>query len=377
MMDSSHVSLKRRGGSARQLRSIILTIIVLAVVLGGLFWWRGLRSAPTQGWAQEALPVAAMVVRAQDVPASLEAVGTLRAVQQVRLSPEVAGRVSEIHFEAGQQVEAGTLLVQVFDGPEQADRQAAEAKEAFAKVQFDRSKRLASTGAEPKELLEQNRSLYDQAVAAVHQLDARILQKQVRAPFAGEIGIRQINLGQYLNPGDEVATLTALDALYVDFALPQQDFSHLKVGARVEVTSDAWPRRTFTGQVHAVEPRIDEETRNITVRATLDNPDHALRPGMYVTASLVLPPQEDAIVVPVTAIQTSAQGDSVIVVRGEDAASGGTAEIIPVQTGRRVGNDVVVTGGLKPGDVVVTEGQVRVQPGASVTVVPSGQAGEE
>jgi multidrug efflux system membrane fusion protein len=356
---------------------IILTIVVLAVVLGGLFWWRGLRSASTQGWSQEALPVAAMVVRARDVPAALEAVGTLRAVQAVMLSPEVAGRVSEIHFEAGQQVEAGTLLVRLFDGPEEADRQAAEAKAAFAKVQFDRSRRLASTGAEPKELLEQNRSLYDQALAAVHQLEARILQKQVRAPFAGEIGIRRINLGQYLNPGDAVATLTALDSLYVDFALPQQEFSHLKEGAAVEVTSDAWPGRTFTGRVHTVEPRVDEETRNITVRATLDNADHALRPGMYVTAALVLPPQEGAIVVPVTAIQTSAQGDSVIVIRGEGAASGGTARIIPVETGRRVGNEVVVTGGLKPGDVVVTEGQVRVQPGASVTVVPSGQAGAE
>jgi len=374
MTDARHIPAGRRGGSARHVRPIILTIVILAVVLGGLFWWRALRLAPAQSWSREALPVAAMVVQARDVPAALEAVGTLRAAQQVTLSPEVAGRVSGIHFTAGQQVDEGALLVQLFDGPEQAARQAAEAQAAFAKVQFDRSRRLAPTGAEPKEILEQNRSRYDQAVAEVREIEARIVQKRVLAPFAGEIGIRRVNLGQYLNPGDEVATLTALDRLYVDFALPQQEFSHLKVGATVEVRSDAWPGRTFTGQVHVIEPRIDEETRNIVVEATLDNPDHALRPGMYVTAALVLPPQEDAIVVPMTAIQTSAQGGSVIVIRGEDAAHGGTAQIVPVETGRRVGNGVVVTSGLVPGDVVVTEGQVRVQPGAAVTVVPPDQA---
>jgi len=212
----------------------------------------------------------------------------------------------------------------------------------------------------------------------VQQIDARLVQKQVRAPFAGILGIRQVNLGQYLNPGDAVATLTALDSLFVDFALPQQELSRLQPGATVIVTSDAWPGRRFTAKVNAIEPKIGADTRNVTVQALLGNGDRALRPGMYVTAALELPVQQGALLVPATAIQTSAQGDSIIVIRGSNARLGGKAEIVPVQTGRRVGNDVVVTSGLRAGDVIVTEGQLRVQPGAEVKVagaIPAKQGG--
>ncbi|WP_235654543.1 efflux RND transporter periplasmic adaptor subunit [Sphingobium yanoikuyae] len=299
---------------------------------------------------------------------SPDAVGSLRAVREVTLSPEVAGRVSAIHFEAGGQVGSGALLVQLFDGPERADRRAAQAKAAFAGIQVARSQELAPTGAEPRETLEQRRADRDQAAAAVQQIDARLIQKQVRAPFAGVLGIRRINLGQYLNPGDAVATLTALDNLFVDFALPQQELNRLKPGSTVIVTSDAWPGRRFTAMVNAIEPKIGEDTRNVTVQALLPNGDRALRPGMYVTAALELPLQQGALLVPATAIQTSAQGDSIIVIRGSNARVGGRAEIVPVQTGRRVGNDVVVTSGLRAGDVIVTEGQLRVQPGAEVKI---------
>lgn len=350
------------------MRTIIITVAVLAVLLGGLFLWRGLRAGPAQQWQQQAVPVAAMQVEPRDMPASLDAVGTLSAVRAVTLAPEVAGRVSAIRFEAGARVAAGSLLVQLYDGPEQADRRAAQAQAAFAQAQLARSEQLAPNGAESRELLQQRRAERDQAAAAVSQIDARIIQKQVRAPFAGEIGIRRVNPGQYLNPGDPVATLTALATLYVEFSVPQQELALLKRGASVEVTSDAFPGRSFTARVNAIEPQIGEDTRNVTVQATLRNPDEMLRPGMYVTASLVLAPQQGALVVPVTAIQTTAQGDSLIVIRGEDARRGGKAEAIAVQTGRRIGNEVIVTSGLKAGDVVITEGQLRVQPGAQVKV---------
>ncbi len=352
----------------KQMRVVIITLVVLAVLLGSLYLWRGWRAGQAPAWQPQAVPVAAKVISYREIPASLEAVGSLRAVREVMLAPEVGGRISAIYFEAGRQVGRGALLVQLFDGPERADRRAAQAKAAFAGIQVARSRELAPSGAEPRELLQQRVAERDQAAASVQQVDARIVQKQVRAPFAGEIGIRQINLGQYVNPGDAIATLTALDTLYVEFALPQQELSRLKPGSSVTVTSDAWPGRRFIARVNAVEPRIDPETRNVTVQAILRNPDRALRPGMYVSAALDLPPQANALVVPTTAIQTSAQGDSVIVVRGKDARKGGKAEIVPVQTGRRVGNEIVITSGLKPGDVVVTEGQLRVQPGAEVKV---------
>lgn len=358
-----------------QRRTILLTVLILALILAALFLWRTLRTGEGQSPQQQTLSVAAMPVDARDVPVSLEAIGSLTAVREVVLSPEVAGRVSAIRFEAGSQVSAGVLLVQLFDGPERADRQAAQAKAAFAQLQLARSDELAPTGAESRELLEQRRAERDQAVAAVRQLDARLIQKQVRAPFAGQIGIRRVNLGQFLNPGDPIATLTDLSSLYVEFALPQQNLGLLRPGATVNVASDAFPGRTFIARVNAVEPQIGADTRNLIVQAVLPNPDRVLRPGMYVTASLVLPPQTEALVVPTTAIQTSAQGNSVIVIRGKDARKGGKAEIVPVQTGRRVGNDVVITSGLKPGDVVITEGQLRVQPGAEVTVAQPSPAG--
>lgn len=368
MSDSLHDIPDQEPVRHGQTRTIIVTVIVLVLLLGGLFLWRSLRSDQGQGWQQQAVPVAATLVAPRDVPVSLDAVGTLTAVREVTLSSEVAGRVTAINFSAGSQVRAGSLLVQLFDGPERADRDAARARAAFAGVQLARSEQLAPTGAEPRELLQQRRAERDQAQAAVRQIDARIVQKQVRAPFSGEIGIRRVNLGQYLNPGDAVATLTALDQLYVEFALPQQELARLRPGSTVSVISDAYPGRSFTARVNAIEPKIGEDTRNVSVQALLPNPGGALRPGMYVTASLALPPQTGAIVVPATAIQTSAQGDSVIVIRGADARKGGKAEIVPIQTGRRLGNEIVIEKGLKAGDVVVSEGQLRVQPGAEVKV---------
>ncbi len=376
MLDKSSSETRRAGASfhsqskslGKRLASVVIALIVLGLLFAGLAFWRGARVGGQQAWPQGPLPVAAMVVEPVAAPISLEAVGSLRAANAVMLAPEASGRVVEINFEAGEAVEDDALLVQLFDDPERADLAAAKAAVKLAETQFERVERLAPTGAASREALDQRRAERDQAEALVLQLEARIRQKQVRAPFAGEIGMRHINLGQYLNAGEPVATLTALDKLFVDFALPQQNLSRLRRGAAVEVTSDAWPERTFAAEVDAIEPQISADTRNVSVQAVLANEDSALRPGMYVTASLVLPPQEGALVVQATAIMTSAQGDSVVVVRGDNAQEGGTAEIVPVVSGRRIGNNVVVASGLAPGDVVVTEGQLRVQPGTALEV---------
>ncbi|NIJ35658.1 multidrug efflux system membrane fusion protein [Sphingopyxis panaciterrae] len=352
-------------------RSLLLVGGVLLLLAGGLYAWRSARTGETAPGQMPPVPVTTIVVTPTEVPAALEAVGSLRAVREVVLAPEVAGRVTAIRFAAGERVGAGQLLVQLFDAPERADRAAARAKADFAGLQLTRSQELAPSGAEPRELLEQRRAEHAQANAAVRQIDARIVQKQLRAPFAGTLGVRQVNLGQYLNPGDAVATLTALDSLYVDFALPQQDFARLQPGATVDVVSDAWPDRRFTARVTAIEPQVGKDTRNIMVQATLPNPGLALRPGMYVTARLALPPIAGALVVPATAIQTSASGDSMTRVKPGKTGRDGIAEVIPVTTGRRFGDKVVVTSGLRPGDIVVINGQLRVQPGAPVTLAPA------
>jgi multidrug efflux system membrane fusion protein len=351
-----------------RLRPAIIVLVAVVAIFVLLFAWRAWRNAAPPPAAPPPTAVIAAVVTPTNVPSALEAVGSLRAVREVVLAPEVAGRIVDILFTGGQYVGAGATLVQLYDGPERADRAAALASAEFARLQLARSRQLVPSGAESREMLQQRQAEYDRAAAAVRQLDARLVQKRVAAPFAGQIGVRQVNTGQYLNPGDRVATLTALDHLFVDFTVPQQELAKLQPGREVRVTSDAWPGRTFTARLTTVEPRVDEQTRNIWVQATMPNPDRTLRPGMYVTAALTLDPIADALVVPATAIITSAQGDSVLAIRGANTRREGKAEPVSVTTGRRFGNSVVVTRGLKAGDVVVTEGQLRVQPGANLRV---------
>ena len=355
-------------------RTIVITIVVLAAILALLFGWRLLRTGGGPPPAMPATRVAAMVVQTGEAPVSLDAVASLSAAREVLLSAEVAGRVSAIRFEAGNNVGSGALLVQLYDGPLRADLNAAKARAYFARLQVKRSEELAPTGAEPRELLEERRSQLRQAEAEIAQIEARIRQLQIRAPFAGRLGIRQVDPGQYLNAGEAVATLTALDRLYVDFTVPQQDLPLLEVGRTVRVTSDAYPGRVFEARVTTIEPRIDEDTRNVRVQAAMSNPGQVLRPGMYASASVVLPPQQDAIIVPATAIMTSAQGNSVIAIRGESPRKGGQAEVVPVVVGRRVGDTAVVESGIKAGDVILTEGQLRVQPGSGVEVTKLARA---
>jgi len=349
-------------------KPLVISAVGLVVVFGLLYAWRTIHSADAEQHAMPPLPVSTIRAEPRSVAEELQAVGDLQAVREVLLSPDTSGRVTAIHFEAGQTVKEGMALVQLYDAPEQADRAAAAAKADFAQLQLRRSQELAPTGAEPREMLEQRKAEAAQALAAVRQLDARIQQKTIRAPFSGQLGIRRINPGQYLNAGDEIATLTQLDPLYIDFTLPQQDLAKLTPGAQVRVTVDAAPGKVFTGKITSIEPRINDETRNVAVQALLSNAGHLLKSGMYATARLALPTTTDSIVLPLTAIQTSASGDSVVLVQGADAQGVGKAVTVPVITGRRLGEDVVVTQGVKAGDIVVMAGQNRLPPGAMVKI---------
>ena len=346
------------------LLSFCIAVAVFLLLLGWKQWRQG--GAAAQPYPPTA--VAAMRVTPTDVPNSLHAVGSLRAVREVVLAPEVAGRVVSIGFDAGETVAAEQQLLQLYDAPEQADRAAALARVKLADAQLKRAARLVDSGAESREILDQRTAERDQALAAVKQLDARIAQKQIRAPFAGQLGIRQVDLGQYLNPGETIATLTDTSQLYVDFTVPQQELRWVQQGGKVQVVSDAWPDNSYTATVTTVEPRISADTRNIQIRAQLDNPGEHLRPGMFVNASLSLPEQKGQLVVPSTAIQTTAFGSNVLLVRGAEPEKAGQAEYVQVQISRRLKDQVVISSGLKAGDIVVTEGQLKVPPGAPVTV---------
>jgi len=360
------------GRHKHRLYSIGVAALLLAALLGGVYGWRQeRRAAAAISYPSHAIAVVAQAVVPETLPQSLEAIGSLQSVQEVMLSAEVSGRIVSLTFEAGVTVAAGAPLVQLYDAPERADRAAAAARLQLAQVQYKRAQALSATGADSRARLDQAEAELAQARAAVDQLDSRIAQKLIKAPFPGQIGLRRVNLGQYVNAGDPVATLTNLDQLYANFTLPQQEFSRLRVGGMVAISADPFPGRTFKARINAIEPKVGEGTRNITVQAIIDNPDHRLQPGMYVTAHVELPTRAHAIVVPITAIMTSASGDTVMVVQGPEARTGGKAGLVPVVTGQRIGDRIVVEQGLKDGDVIVTRGQLRVQPGAAVTVTPA------
>jgi multidrug efflux system membrane fusion protein len=352
----------------RALLIALAGLVCLFALAYGVRVWRH-AGGPAMG-PPPPLGVPAIIVAAEALPQSLDAIGSLQAVRQVTLASEVAGRVTAIRFASGDTVPAGAVLVQLYDAPERADRAVAQSRARFAQLNYRRSQQLVPTGAASAQELEQNQDELAQAEASVQQIDARLVQKTIRAPFAGQIGLRRVDLGQYLSAGDPIATLTDLDRLYVNFSVPQQALSKLRIGGAVEIHIDAYPDRRFVARLNAIEPVVGGDTRNVSAQAILANPDHALRPGLFASVRIVQPPRPGAILLPDTAIQTSASGDSVLVVRGRTPMREGAAQAVAVTTGEKVGDRVVVESGLVPGDVVIPYGQLRIQPGAAVRVTP-------
>jgi membrane fusion protein, multidrug efflux system len=286
---------------------LVLVIVLMGAVGFGLYAFQNFKTVMIgqimSKMTPPPAPVAAVTAKLQDMPRYLEGIGTIMAVRQVTVAPEVAGRVTQIMFEAGQTVKANDPLVQIYDAPDRADLVNYEAQERLAQVNLGRARTLAQKEFGSKQAEDQAQMALDQARAGIARTNAVIVQKLVRAPFAGELGIRQVNLGQYLNPGNSIATLTDLNTMYVDFTLPEQASAKLKIGQEIDIAVDAFPNRTFIGKLTTVEPQIDPQTRAIKVEATIPNSDHALRPGMFANARVVLPPQHDVVTIPETAVE--------------------------------------------------------------------------
>jgi membrane fusion protein, multidrug efflux system len=329
-----------------------------------------------QRMAPPPAPVAAVAARLETVPRYLEGIGTLTGVRQVTVAPEVAGRVTQIMFEPGATVKAGDPLVQIYDAPDRADLANFEAQSRLADVNLARAKTLAEKEFGSKQALDQAQMALDQAKAGIAKTDAVISQKLVRAPFAGQLGIRQINLGQYLNPGNAIVTLTDLDRLFVDFTLPEQASGQIALGQAVDLVTDAFPGKTFTGKLTTVEPQIDPQTRAIKLEATIPNPDHLLRPGMFARARLVLPPQPNIVTVPETAVDYSPYGTSIFIIKADGANDKGQPKYKAVQSFVTVGSHydgkVAIASGLQAGELVATSGQLKLMNGASVRLSDAG-----
>jgi multidrug efflux system membrane fusion protein len=357
-------------------RWLVIVALALALVLGGLYGFNVFRQhAIATFFAQNKPPpaqVSAVTATAAGVPHFATGIGALAAVRQVTVSPEVGGRVTAISFESGTTVKAGDPLAQINDAPDQADLQNYQAQARWAEVSLMRSQALLRRQFASQEAVDQNQTQLDQARAQILKTEAVIAQKLVRAPFAGRLGIRQINLGQYLVPGAPIVTLTDLTTLYVNFTLPSQRRADITVGQRVEITADAFPGRKFTATITTLEPQISADTRTMQVQATMPNPDEALLPGMFVNAAVVLPEEADQVVLPETAVDYTLYGDSVYVIREEGTGAAGKPVLhavrTPVKTGLRWDDKVAILSGIKAGDRVVAAGQIKLQDGAAVAV---------
>ncbi len=350
--------------------------LLLALVFGSFYAYDRLRSHMiAQVFATmkpPPAPIAAAVATAQDMPRHLSGIGTLAAVHQVMVAPEVGGRVTQIFFQAGGMVQAGDPLVQLNDKPDQGDLANFRAQAKVAELNLHRSRELVTRQFTPQATVDQNQAILDQAQAGIAKTQAVIAQKLIRAPFAGQLGIRQVEVGQFVNAGGTLVTLTDLDTLYANFTLPEQSRSQLTVGQSVQFKVDAFPGRTFEATLTTVEPQIAADTRTIKLQATLSNPDHQLLPGMFANVAVVLPSAPNVVTVPETAVDYSLYGDAVYVIRedGKDDKGKSILKVVRtfVKTGERFDNRVVILSGLQPGDRVAASGQLKLISGGQVTI---------
>jgi membrane fusion protein (multidrug efflux system) len=348
----------------------ILIGILLAVGGVKFFQIRALIASGESG-GRPPETVSTAVVEADDWVRSVESVGSVRPVQGADLSVETSGIVSKIHFENGAEVRAGDLLLELDSTAEQANLRAAEAEAELARTVFDRTKSLRTTNAVPQSELDSAAAQLRKAQAAVEQWRAEIAKKQLHAPFDGRLGIREANVGQFVNNGDKIVPLQSLDPMFVDFLLPQQLLPAVAAGQRIVLRTDAAPGREFGGVLTAVNSEIDPVTRNIRLQGTLDNPDGALRPGMFARVEVFQGGADRVLRIPLTAVFRASYGDSVFVVvekTGKDGAKEMVAEQRFIRTGRAVGDFIAVVEGLFEGDTVVSAGAFKLRNGSSVRV---------
>jgi membrane fusion protein, multidrug efflux system len=369
------IAEKPRARPVRMVRWFIIVGLLLALLVGALVGFNSFRAMKiAEFFANNKPPPTPVTIaesKSEAIPNLLTAVGDLAAVHQVNVTPDVSGRITDIMFTAGATVKAGSPLVQLFDSPEQGDLASFKAQAIGAQLALDRAKQLASRQFGPQSTVDAAQATYDQANAGIAKTEAIISQKLVRAPFDGELGVRHVEVGQYLTAGTQIVSLTDLSTLYANFTVTEKDSAALKVGQTVRVMVDAYRGRNFEGKINAIEPQIATDTRNIRVQATIENPEHILKPGMFATTTVVLPDRPPAVTVPETAVDYTLYGDSVFLITEKKANDGKTslsAVRTFVVTGNRVNGRVEILNGLKAGDRVVSVGQIKLQSGAAVSI---------
>lgn len=358
------------------IKRMIIMLIVVGMVLAGIFGFISFKERMTkefmlsQGEPQHT--VSTTTAEFMDWLPKLKAVGSLQAVQGAEISAEVPGIVANIHFKQGDNVQYGTPLLQLRAGDDIAKLQSLKATAQLARITYLRDQAQFRAKAISKQTLDVDKANLDVALANVNQQQALVDKNLIRAPFTGRLGVRLVDVGQYLEAGASIGTLQALDPIFVDFFLPQQALATLKSGQKVTLETDAYPTQKFTGAITVINPKIDINTRNVLVRATLNNPAHKLLPGMYVTVAVATGQAQRYITLPRTAITFNSFGATVYRIEKSGQDEKGKPKLIAKQsfvtTGDTRGDQVAVLKGINEGDIVVTSGQIKLHNDAPVAI---------
>ncbi|MDN7139906.1 efflux RND transporter periplasmic adaptor subunit [Pseudomonas sp. JQ170] len=351
-------------------KPLALTLLALLCAIGGLYLYDNHRKQAAEEAAlatgeADPIPVEVASVRSEVLPATVMTIGTVVADHQVLVAAEVDGRITKVHFTSGQTITAGTPLVQLNDGPLRSELERRRVALRLAQTHLERAKRLHGQTMSRAEF-EQHVAAYDEARALVAQSEEDISQRLVRAPFTGELGLRRINLGQYVEAGTPIATLTDNRVLHIDFTVPERHRAALKTGLQVRVKGDGDSGKTMAGQISAIDPQVDKENHAIRVRATLrKEAQGTLWPGKFAHVALELSPGPAVTTIPTVALESSLSGERIYALRKTDGAL--RAQLVSVRTGAQSDSRTEVLGGtLNEGDLVVVAGQINLQDGALV-----------
>ena len=353
-------------------KNILIAVVIILVVFAGLAGVKVLQIVKLTGTKMPppVEVISSAVARQESWQQVLTAVGSVNAEQGVMVAPEIAGTVSEIAFESGAAVHQGDLLVKLDTSSEEAQLRAVEAQVKLARLNAERTRKLREDKTVSQAELDTAEANLAQFQANADDIRATIAKKTIRAPFSGRLGIRLVNLGEQLAAGKSIVSLQALAPVFVDFSLPQQELSRLKVGQSVLATTDAYPGTNFTGRLLAINPDLNTTTRSVQLRAKFENRDELLRPGMFVRAEVVLDAARSVLAIPTTAVMRAPYGDAIYLIETHEA-NGVTNLVVQqkfIRTGQSQGDFVSVESGLEPGDQVVSAGLFKLHNGASVQV---------
>ena len=357
------------------IKKMAIMLAMVSVVFGGIFGVKVVKAKMSQkymSFKQPPAAVTALKVTYQEWQPHVKAVGSLRAYRGVDVTSEIAGLVRAVNFRSGQRVGEGQVLVQLNADADIAQLHALEAAADLAKTTLERDKKQFAAQAVSQATIDAEEADVRSKTAQVAQQQALIDKKTIRAPFPGRLGISIVNPGQYLNPGEKIVTLQEVDPLYVDFYLPQQELAQVATGQAVSVTADSYPGRAFSGRITTINPKVDPETRNFQAEALIANTGHVLLPGMYAAVEVRAGAVQRYLTAPQTVVSYNPYGNTVFIVKEQDAGSGGKAPSIVQQVfvtlGPTRGDQVALLSGVQDGDMLVTSGQLKLRNGSPVAI---------